>query len=275
MEKKEKKEKKKDKKTKCEAWTREGAQCSRDHTKVLRVKEVVTREKKLCTQHYNSEVRKKKQKKKDKKDRLAVSVVGDPEPWTLLRFMNTPREENGGRVLQKLRTLLKKGPRKNRPLNGYIYLYYLQRDHQAGVCNYWKIGMTTRDDYEKRVAEWTATHAKDAGVTHRRTYATRHPEFAERIIHLYLHYCRMMRYPRTDARDRAWLHSVWYHNNAVIEDGQQRKDEEGEDKLVAKNKHTEWFCEDLNYIHIVVRDVCGALGVWERRYNNVKSAFTH
>lgn len=254
----------------CEALTGEGKQCSRKHTKTLCVKATILKEKRLCTQHYKSEVK----KNASTKETVAVCVVGDPEPWTLLRFTLKPRATNGARALQKLRTLLKKGPRKNKPLNGYIYLYFLQRDVDAGQHDYWKIGMTTRDDYGKRVAEWKGAHAKGAGVTHRRTYPTSHPEFAERIIHLYLHYCRMMRYPRTDAEGKACLHSVWYRDRSIIRDGQQQREEETDTKLVAKNKHTEWFCEELDYIGDVVRNVVETLGLWERRYEKVKSAFT-
>lgn len=243
----------------CEALTKGGYQCSRTHVRHFSVPRKGSI--KLCTQHFNLE----KKKKKTNKAYTVLAVIGDPEPWTLLRVGVNPRQDNGSGALQKLRILLKKGPTKNRPLNGFIYIYYLDRDRQLQCFDYWKIGMTSREDYAERVGEWKSKHAKNADLVHKRTYPVCHPEFVERVLQLYFHYCRMERYQRKTKNGTDVMHSVRYKNKTVVIDGQQKNEDE---KLVAKNKHTEWFNEEMDTIHVVLRAIISTVRVWKQRYKN-------
>jgi hypothetical protein len=52
---------------------------------------------------------------------------------------------------------------------------------------------------------------------------------------------------------------VWAESGAVIEDGQQRTEEEAkEERLVATRKHIEWFCEEYAHIRAVIESVVAA-----------------
>jgi hypothetical protein len=234
-----------DKRVKCNAMTREGRQCSRNGTTTH------TNGRLFCTQHYSMS-----------KGTIATAAAA-PEPWVCLR-LSSPVAQNGPHALQKLRTVLRRGPRKNDNVcSGFIYVYYLTRDTGE---NYWKIGMTTRDDCSKRLAEWKRTYAKEAGFKVMRTYPTRAPQFAERLIHLYLYYCRMYRYPLE--RGKHGHHSVWAKDNTVIADGQQLQQQppsQGRAVMVARRKNTEWFCVPLKTVHSTVREIITMIDAWDRR----------
>lgn len=225
---------------KCAALTQRGTQCSRRGTKEHDGSL-------FCTQHYKMRC----------SARTVTAAVGDPEPWACLR-LSAPKAQNGPRALQKLRAALKRGPSKSdEARSGFVYVYRLRYD---GGADYWKVGMTTRGDCGRRLAEWKATYAKEAGFTAIRTYATRAPRFAERLVHLYLHYCRMYRYPLE--RGKRGHHSVWALDNRVIKDGQQTENRKG---LVARRKNTEWFCAPLATIHAHLREITAMIAVWNRR----------
>lgn len=73
-------------------------------------------------------------------------------------------------------------------------------------------------------------------------------KLAESLIHLYLTYCRMYRYPSK----RGYQSVYKLKPNEIIQDGQQC--DEGE-RVVAKNKEIEWFCEHIEDISKVVEAV--------------------
>ena len=203
------------------------------------------------------------------------------EPWTLLRMLE-PRAENGKRALQKLRTKLLRGPPNNTlecSSGGYVYIYYLQQD-QHDHPNYWKVGTTSEGRVEKRMREWDRVHGAEAGCTLKRVYPTQSHRFAERVIHLYLHYCRVYRYRLEEEEEEdkkkkpIRYHSVWAKTNKAVEEEEEEEEEEKEGNgrvLRAKHKHVEWFIAPLQDIHVVIRDVITMLSVWERRKRQLQN----
>jgi len=165
----------------------------------------------------------------------------EAEPWVALR-LPTPSAKNSTRALRKLRARLRRAPPAGSP-EGYIYVYGIRGER---ALNYWKVGMTERADVEHRVDEWRRTHGKGA-VELRGYFRTRHAKHVERVVHLYLTYCRMYRYELEDGT----FHSVWAETGAVIEDGHETTSE----RLVATRKHIEWFCEEYAHIRAVIEGV--------------------
>jgi hypothetical protein len=208
---------------KCEAIKEDGKQCTRNQPK----------DNTLCTQH-------------QKQDKKKATTINDIEPWTLLK-LPVPFEANGKSINQKIRTRLKRGPRKNDGA-GWIYIYCLQHE-QNQKLNYYKIGRTNRR-VTHRMKEWDDIHKDQGKVKLIDSHHVEHGiDFCERLIHKYLAYCNMHRYPHNKG-----FHSVWALDpNEVIDDGQQRK--EGEERPIAKNKHVEWFCEDITDIRAVVEPI--------------------
>jgi T5orf172 domain len=186
----------------------------------------------MCTQHA----------------KLQSAPPVEREPWTALGML-APSAKNSARALRKLRSKLRRRPPKNDKEDGYIYVYGIRGER---VLNYWKVGMTERADVEKRVGEWRRTHGKGA-VELRDHFRTRHPKHVERVIHLFLAYCRMYRYQLSDGS----FHSVWAESGDVIKDGQEQEAVDGE-RLVAKHKHIEWFCEEYAHIRSVIESVVAA-----------------
>ncbi len=223
-----------------------------------------------------------------------IADVKDVEPWTL-KGLPVPDERNPKRLVQKIRTLLHKGPKKDDGA-GYIYVYYLKSDqrnnHNNNIkdnpsntsnnnpknnsdntpknnttdnpsnnptdnpINYWKIGRTKRS-VDKRMEEWSEVHGEPVQLECFYQLSANH-EFVERLIHLYLSYCRMGRIHYEDGGNqtikpilslthlgKTKMHSTWEYLGDVIDDGQQTSDLK---LLVAKNKHTEWFCDSLRTI---------------------------
>lgn len=181
-----------------------------------------------------------------------VHKCTDVEPWTLLGLVD-PYESNGKRILQKIRTKLKKGPKASDG-SGWIYIYCLQHEEEQKL-NYYKVGRTNRR-VTHRMKEWDDLHKQHGGANHKvilkdQYQVTHGIDFCERLIHLYLSYCNIHRYPT----EKGTYHSVWaMEPRKALNDGQGMK-EEGE-RLVAKNKHIEWFCKDLHEIQAVVKSIC-------------------
>jgi len=181
----------------CEFLPEYGFQCDRPRTKVD--KDGVS----YCTTHY--------------KTRLAP-IQHEKEPWDKLKVL-VPNEANGFRVLQKIRAKLKEGPNRN-DANGSIYMYNLMHERHL---NYWYI---TQHEMEE---------SEDYIIIECRRYETKYVDFAEDVIHLYLSYCRVHRYPFKNG-----YHSVWALDSyQVINDGQ-------EDTLKTRrfspyNKQIDWF----------------------------------
>ena len=196
----------------CEIYTASGKQCSRARTKVEKGVS-------YCTQHY-----------KKRADTSKISIK-EPEPWTTLGIL-APYEANGVRILQKIRSKLKAGPDKT-DRKGFIYIYHLAQERHL---DYWKIGRTEKS-VDERMDQWQAEHNGHRVVLSRK-YEVKYNKFAEALIHLYLAYCRMHRYPFEKG-----FHSVWALDpDEVIEDGQEiPKADRGKHKIVAMHKHIEWF----------------------------------
>lgn len=206
----------------CEAFKADGEQCTRQY-------KVKTAEgKHFCTQHAKCK---------------AVKSVAEPEPWETLRLPE-PDPRNGKRYIQKVRKMLSEAPGKKR--EGHIYIYFLPREK---TLRYWKIGLTERT-VEERMQEWSAKYTLEVYTTFR---VATDVYYVESLIHLYLTYCRIYRYP-----SKRGFQSVYkLKPSVVIQDGQQA--EQGE-RVVAKNKQIEWFCEDIEEILKVVKAIIKAKG---------------
>lgn len=207
----------------CPAMTNQGTQCTR------RLKTG----QEWCYQH---------EKQQNKQD---IHKVTDEEPWHKLGLLE-PYKANGNPVLQKIRTRLKKGPKKDDG-PGFIYIYSLEHE---STLNYYKVGLTERR-VTTRMKEWSKIHNEQKEtkvVLHDQYHVTKGVKHCERLIHLYLAYCNIHRYPYKDG-----YHSVYaLPPNKVLNDGQEKKEEEGE-RLVAKSKCVEWFCEELAEIQRIVQ----------------------
>jgi hypothetical protein len=129
------------------------------------------------------------------------------------------------------------------PRPGHIYIYFLPRER---ALNYWKIGRTQRS-VEQRMKEWSSKYKLEVYAIYK---AERDVVQAESLIHLYLTYCRMYRYPSA----RGYQSVYKLNPSEVIQDGQQCDPESGE-RVVAKNKEIEWFCEDVEVVRRVVEAI--------------------
>lgn len=141
-------------------------------------------------------------------------------------------------VVKKIERRLKSGPRTtDEP--GHIYVYALQHEMDAQM-DYWKVGMTTRAP-EERAKEWSAKHHKTHTVVTQAVFhvPTRAVKHVERLIHLYLDYCRLYRYPLASGAIR----SVWAHSGNLIEDkdGKEWAAQTPQERPVALHKMVEWF----------------------------------
>jgi len=201
-----------------------------------------------CTQH-------------SKVGAAALVTTADREPWTALG-MPQPHAKNDRRALQKLRAKLRAplpASQNNEEEEGYIYVYGIAGER---ALNYWKVGMTARADAHARVDEWRRAHNKRHAVVLRGQFHTRHPKRVERVIHLYLAYCRMYRYEYEEEIGNGTavsgavskFHSVWARDGAVVEDGQQLEAPTPH-ALAATRKHVEWFCEEYAHIRGVIESV--------------------
>lgn len=172
------------------------------------------------------------------KKRTKVITTKEVEPWVTQK-LPTPYEANGARVIQKIRSLLRKGPKKNDATSGHIYVYYLAREQ---TLSYWKVGVTNRS-VGARLKEWRQERNQRDIVLECSYKLERGCKYVERLIHLYLAYCRMARYPH-----KTGFHSVWYMDpSVVVNDGQQQ--EEGDSgRLSPRAKLTEWFSAPLRDI---------------------------
>lgn len=150
-------------------------------------------------------------------------------------------------ALGKLRRRLQSGPR-NSKLNqtaGFIYVYALPDD---APFTYFKVGRTEQP-LKERMKQWSKTHG--CTVELMASFGVdRNLAWCERLIHLYLDYCRMYRYP-VDADDgKITYYNVWKTTGKPVTPFAT-----GEPARVAKNKHTEWFNESLS----VISNVCIAV----------------
>ena len=174
-----------------------------------------------------------------------VDTIKSVEPWTLLKYP-TPDPRNGKKYIQKIRTHLNnssnfRAPKSN-PHSGFIYVFYLKRE--KGL-HYYKIGYTERP-VEERLEEWSDKHDLELYASY---HVTCNVHKFESLIHLYLAYCRMYRYPN----DRGGFHSVFKLSGKIIRDGQENEKED--ERLVAKNKEIEWFCAPIAEILEIIEGI--------------------
>lgn len=171
---------------------------------------------------------------------VTVSVAVSVTPWKSLRLPE-PSKELRLSVLRRLRNRINRGPKQS-DTTGYLYVYSLA--DEVGL-NYWKIGMTSRDDLEIRLKEWQSKHAGHTIVL-KRSYrmevkATR---CLERVVHLYLDHKRMYRY-QVSAPNGTYLVSIWSATGDPIDDAGRRTWISGADpkqRLHSSGKMVEWFC---------------------------------
>lgn len=180
-----------------------------------------------CTQHSKSKTK--------------ITSVKAVEPWTLLR-LPVPDERNGLRFIQRIRTHLNKTHpySKENPHKGYIYIFFLPEEKKNKGPSFWKIGYTERS-VKERMDEWSEKHNLEVHSEYEIPYNV---QKTEALIHLYLAYCRVYRYPTDQG-----FHSVYKLSGEVIEKG-------GLDRAPATRKEIEWFYapieEILKYVEPIV-----------------------
>jgi len=152
-----------------------------------------------------------------------------------------PSDLNSARTIRRISARIVRGPRVKDTTGGAIYIYSLSTE--PGM-NYWKVGMTSRTA-DKRLKEWASQHREAKVIKHADYRVDKHVKYVESLIHLYLDHCRMYRYPLE--KGSAKFRSYWKTTGELIDDKQVPGD-----RLVAKNKHTEWFYASLHEIKRVV-----------------------
>ncbi len=212
----------------CEATKLDSKQCTRTS-----VTQNASTGKHLCTQHA-------------KKAGTTIK-----EPWQELGLI-APSEKIGQKALGKLRRRLR-NTKKDRGGSGSIYVYYIATE--AGL-DYWKVGMTKKDA-DERLNEWQKTHK--ARVLKKCEFKVDQSVlFIERIVHLYLDHCRMHRTPTADGKETLFR-SVYSATGELIDDDQDKKIGTDE-RLVAKNKHVEWFNAPITEVKSVIESIVNAFG---------------
>lgn len=215
--------KKPSKKNKCQSTTQKKTQCTRNAVEGSD----------KCAQHGG------KAKELNSNETKALGLPAVPK-------------ETQGNVVKKIQRLIQKdlsSSQAKTTAGGYVYIYRLA--HETGL-NYWKIGMTDRE-VDKRMKEWEGT-LRCRVLCVKEYKLKKNHAYCERLIHLYLDYCRMYRYPAEAKKGdkHVLFKSKWYRSGEWIDDDQGREIDE---RLVAKNKHVEWFCAPLAEILKVVQAI--------------------
>ena len=129
---------------------------------------------------------------------------------------------------RKIKSKLKRGP-SQKDKEGYIYIYYLKTDKRV---RYFKIGRTSTT-VEKRLKQWEKESPSPPVLVE--SFKVKHSIFCERLIHLYLDYCRVYRYKVSKNR----FCTVWkVSGECVTERDEKLKDR---NRLEGMKKQTEWF----------------------------------
>lgn len=210
----------------CEALTQEGKQCTRAS------KGMDWSGRHVCKQHLWGH--------------QAIIAVRDVEPWDA-RGMPTPPAQLRAHVLQKLRRKLKAGPRSGSK-GGSIYVYCLEEDDEEHEHLY-KVGMTS-DSVDKRLQAWARKHK---GTTLKRVaeyVVSQDVAWVERVTHLYLDYCRVYRYPRSDGK--AGLESVWAATGKPLRTSAEPVSPRS---LLVTEKMVEWFALPFEQIDAVIQGI--------------------
>jgi T5orf172 domain len=216
----------------CVSYTKEGKQCTRPS--------LSHSSQQLCWQHERATGKK-------------IFTTTEREPWERLGIIIAPSTENTPRALQKLRVLLRRGPTKL-DCDGHIYVYTCQSDKENPI-SYYKVGRTARDT-RKRVE-------KEQGGNLKRSWRTGDHKFAEALIHSYLSYCRVYRYPH-----HRGFHSIWQRNGKTIEDGQNLPG--GPPKHKARKKQVEWFACEWEHLERLIGAILKAIPYWKRRIKKLE-----
>jgi hypothetical protein len=179
----------------------------------------------------------------------AIISVRDTEPWEQ-RKMPAPSPKLRPHVLQKLRRKLKAGPRPTTPRHGTrggsIYVYCLEEDDHE---NLYKVGMTS-DSVDKRLQAWARKHKGTILKRIAEYVVNQDVEWVERIIHLYLDYCRVYRYPRSGSG--SGLESVWAATGKPLDTGSEPISPRS---LLVTEKMIEWFALPFEEIDAVIQGI--------------------
>jgi len=182
-----------------------------------------------------------------------VISIKDVEPWVHRNMPEPALHLLRASVVQKLRRKLKQGPRPVTPRGigrgrgGSIYVYCLENDDHL---NLYKVGMTC-ENVDKRLQQWERKHK--CKVRQVAQYVTlQDVAWVERVIHLYLDYCRVYRYPLL----KGGLHSVWAATGEPLTTSTTTEDEASAKRpLVVTEKMVEWFKASFDDIDAVISQV--------------------
>jgi hypothetical protein len=197
----------------CQALTHAGKQCSRHAAAGDRV----------CKQHA-------------KTAKVAVFTATATEPW-VTRGMPAPAlDKLRAHVVQKIRRKLRAGPRKDRS-GGSIYVYRLVGDSHPDL---YKVGQTT-GSVERRLASWARKHGSEVKRV-AQYVVSQDVAWVERVVHLYLDYCRVYRYPLLNG---GGLESVWAATGEPLDP--QSPPVSPRSRLVTE-KMIEWFAAPFEQV---------------------------
>lgn len=163
----------------------------------------------------------------------ANDYVTQVEPWTA-RALPVPPEGTRAMVVQKLRRRLKEPSFARDEKAGVIYAYRLEGDPE----NFFKVGRTERSTAAKRMSEWARQHGRELECV--REWPLPHGcKWTERVIHLYLDKCRLIRY-----EDGEKLVDFWFSDDTPLVEGSR--------KQAAMHRHVEWFRVKLDVLDAYV-----------------------
>jgi hypothetical protein len=160
-----------------------------------------------------------------------------------------PDQRNGKAKLKLLQRKINGWHKRECRTPGWIYVYGFDEEIEAGR-NYWKVGSTKMEDPADRVRQWHKRARLKFSILLAHGY-----QWAERVIHLYLWYVRMYRWPieglAIKESEDPKFYSVWARDLHL-------PPIEGERHIHAKNKQIEWFCLDLPALIVLIKAICAA-----------------
>ena len=275
----------------CEATKTKGGKCTNKSKKFSAISN-----RNLCMIHFNQEERKFLDSKGStpaarsaagvEESESTEAALSPPTPArsagvggdaavaeAFLNFSFPPALSAGGK--RKLIIHLQKKPKQSDG-PGNIYIYSLAAEQGM---DYWKIGMTKKDT-DERLKEWETQHG--VRILKRAEFHVKHGRaHIERMIHLALVYCRMIRKsaaaapseaaaprrplmedvsPKTsDRAQRGRMFSVWYETGKPVYDRhydqlmEEYESVEDLQKAIVRNKsHKEWFCAPIEEVLKIV-----------------------
>lgn len=165
----------------------------------------------------------------------------EPKGWDICKLPEPNLQHLNPKQLQKLNKELyqRVGVGKE---GGHIYVYCIP-DEDVWLL---KIGKTSRS-LDERLKEWAKEHPLEE------LFSVEFPcdiDLAERIIHLYLDWARVYRYPLS-SDEGLLFYDVWKSNHKPIIEGTS----EPKEKLQNNRKHTEWFAVELKEAEEIIEAV--------------------